>query len=519
MRTLAIGLDGCSWNVLEPLLATGELPHLSGLCENGACGVLESTIPFYTGPAWASFATGASPAAHGIYDFMMLREDGRLSVARQSDLRRITYYQQLGREGRCSVLINLPLDQEGCEGAVIVNSWLTDEEGRRILPVGRAERYRTLLQAYRTFPSATGDVTELCAIEQARFDLARELFLGEAWDHFFILFSSTDWLGHSLTGRFLAGDETAKAAMLRLYSQLDKHIGWFVEQASDAFVALVSDHGQCEEKAVVRVNSVLANIGLTRELRHSPDGPSPFFVDHRPAPRARIKLPAAIGRHRGNPYLRPLGLAAKRLLARRGVEITAATPKVDRVTSQAFSPTDASFAVYVRDCGPEELERARSALLEVQLRDGRPAIEGVWTPEELYGHSNPGAREPALLFAPALGVRPSAALKRPVVHFPPSPGRGCHQRDGILVLSGPDVAVKALEPVSICDLAPTLLWAMDAGIPLEGDGRVLFEAFSPAFIAAQPVREVDASSFANISFAPTLDSVEVTRRLRELGYI
>ena len=88
MRTIAIGLDGCSWNVLEPLLETGELPNLAALYERSAHAVLESTIPFFTGPAWASFATGCSPAAHGIYDFMMLREDGNLSVASQDDLRR-----------------------------------------------------------------------------------------------------------------------------------------------------------------------------------------------------------------------------------------------------------------------------------------------------------------------------------------------------------------------------------------------------------------------------------------------
>src|SRR5690349_11891230 len=98
MRTLVVGLDGCSWNVLEPLLESGELPHLSELRERGGHGILESTVPFCTGPAWASYATGASPASHGIYDFIMLREGGGLSVARHDDLRRKTYYRQLGEE-------------------------------------------------------------------------------------------------------------------------------------------------------------------------------------------------------------------------------------------------------------------------------------------------------------------------------------------------------------------------------------------------------------------------------------
>ena len=116
MKTIAIGLDGCSWNVLEPLLDTGQLPNLARLRDEGASGVLESTVPFFTGPAWASFATGASPAAHGIYDFMTVREDGSLKVAHQGDLRWPTYYEQLGGEGVRCVLINLPLDQDGCVG-------------------------------------------------------------------------------------------------------------------------------------------------------------------------------------------------------------------------------------------------------------------------------------------------------------------------------------------------------------------------------------------------------------------
>ena len=79
--------------MLEPLLESGSLPHLSELRSSGARGVLESTIPFYTGPAWASYATGCSPAAHGVYDFMMLRDGDELSVADATDLRRLTYYE------------------------------------------------------------------------------------------------------------------------------------------------------------------------------------------------------------------------------------------------------------------------------------------------------------------------------------------------------------------------------------------------------------------------------------------
>jgi len=243
-RTIAVGLDGCSWNVLEPLLETGRLPNLAALRERGSSGVLESAVPFFTGPAWASIATGCSPASHVIYDFMMLRPDGKLSVAGQSDLRRPTYYHHLGRDGLRSVLVNLPLDQDGCEGAVIVNSWLTDDPARRLLPADRRERYEPLLRAYKTFPDDPSNLDELCGIESARFELARELFLHEEWEHFFVLFSSIDWLGHQGTGLFLGGDDGARASFLRLYEQLDSYIGWMLEREPEALVVVLSDHGQ-----------------------------------------------------------------------------------------------------------------------------------------------------------------------------------------------------------------------------------------------------------------------------------
>jgi predicted AlkP superfamily phosphohydrolase/phosphomutase len=518
MRTIAIGLDGCSWNVLEPLLDTGELPNLAALRERSAHAVLESTVPFFTGPAWASFATGCSPGAHGIYDFMMLREDRSLSVASQDDLRRKTYYQQLGDEGRRSVLINLPLDQGGCPGAVIVNSWLTDDNGRRILPVRRRERYQRLLASYRTFPQNPNDLDELCAIEQARFDLARELFLAESWDHFFVLFSSTDWLGHTGTGAFLDGDASARAAFLRLYRDIDGYVGWLVDHRQDALVALLSDHGQCDETAVLRVNGVLKDLGLAVPAERG-SAPDPFFVNRRPRARVHVRVPSAIGRLRSNRVVRPGALLVKRGLRRGlGVEVTRAAQRVDRTSSRAFCATDATFGVYAPDLGPEELGVIGDALLSVQLPDGRQAVEQVWTPEELYGRRFGNA--PDLLFSPAQGVRPSATIKDEIVDGPRAPGRGCHQRDGILMLAGPHVRATDLGRCSIYDVSPTLLWAMGAGIPSEIDGRVVFEAFEEPFAFEQPVREIEDGWVEVGGTDPAAGtSDEVARRLRALGYI
>jgi predicted AlkP superfamily phosphohydrolase/phosphomutase len=522
-RTIAVGLDGCSWNVLEPLLESGFLPHLSELRSAGAFGVLESTIPFYTGPAWASYATGCSPAAHGVYDFMMLRDGDELSVADAADLQRATYYELLAREGKRSVLVNLPLDQDGCEGAVIVNSWLTVDELRRIFPVDRRSRYRDALAAYRSYPTtfeASLDVhlDDLCGLEEARFALAKELFLGEDWDHFFLLFSSTDWLGHAATGHFLDGDPGARAAFGRLYGQLDGYVGWLRERAPDATVVVLSDHGQCEETHVVHVNGVLRELGLVRLIRERPGNVASELAGGEL--KGTIRVPVGLRRLRSNPLLRR-GTRFTRRALRRAVGVELLTPErgleVDRVLSRAFTPTIASYAVYTRSCDESVLSRLRAALAGLRLDDGRSAFDGIWTLEELYGRV-PTPPAPTFVFAPSLGVRPSIRVRSPFVERARARGRGAHQRDGVLIAAGPDVRPGELGRSALTDISPTLLWLMGEPVPADADGRVLFEAFAHDAVASRELREVDSAA-ADRAVRRDWDSDDVERRLRDLGYL
>lgn len=67
-RLLVIGLDGATFRVIKPLCNEGELPNLSKLLASGTHGILESTFPPVTGPAWAALATGKNPGKTGIFD-------------------------------------------------------------------------------------------------------------------------------------------------------------------------------------------------------------------------------------------------------------------------------------------------------------------------------------------------------------------------------------------------------------------------------------------------------------------
>ncbi|HWL65544.1 MAG TPA: alkaline phosphatase family protein, partial [Actinomycetota bacterium] len=69
-RAVMIGLDGAAWHLLDPLIEAGHMPRLGSLRESGAAGILKSTVPTYTPPAWTSAATGVNPGRHGVYGFI-----------------------------------------------------------------------------------------------------------------------------------------------------------------------------------------------------------------------------------------------------------------------------------------------------------------------------------------------------------------------------------------------------------------------------------------------------------------
>src|SRR5262249_43208220 len=154
--------------------------------------------------------------------------------------------------------------------------------------------------------------------------------------------------------------------------------GWFADNAPDATLLVLSDHGQTGQQAVVRVNALLRDLGYAVAVPRDQVAADPFFVSRRRGPRATIRVPDPLSRHRGNRLVRPLALGAKKLL-RRGLDVQLSAPSlvVDRRASRAFMPTDASFAVYLREGDEEDRERIREALLDVKLPDGTAAIDEV----------------------------------------------------------------------------------------------------------------------------------------------
>ena len=69
-KVIVIGLDGLEPSLVEPMLASGQLPNLAKLAVTGGYTRLGTTSPAQTPVAWSTFATGLNPGGHGIFDFI-----------------------------------------------------------------------------------------------------------------------------------------------------------------------------------------------------------------------------------------------------------------------------------------------------------------------------------------------------------------------------------------------------------------------------------------------------------------
>jgi len=121
-KVLIIGLDGATFDVINPLIQEGWMPNLAKLIKIGTAGPMFSTIPPVSGPAWLSLATGMKPEKTSIYDFLYKRADSyRLQSISSSDYAGRAIWDYLSKADKRVGILNYPL----CKPAYEVNGFIT----------------------------------------------------------------------------------------------------------------------------------------------------------------------------------------------------------------------------------------------------------------------------------------------------------------------------------------------------------------------------------------------------------
>jgi hypothetical protein len=79
-RLLLIGVDGATWNRIDPLIAEGRMPNLEKLLHGGHRARLRSLPSMFSPRVWSTIGTGCDPGVHGILAFDQRKSDFRVGT-------------------------------------------------------------------------------------------------------------------------------------------------------------------------------------------------------------------------------------------------------------------------------------------------------------------------------------------------------------------------------------------------------------------------------------------------------
>lgn len=503
-RVLVVGWDGATWDLIDPLLAQGRMPHLARLLERGSQAVLDSTIVPISSAAWVGAVTGRDPAHSGVYGFFEpIPDTYDVTLISARSIRATPLWRTLGRRGGRSLVVGVPVTwpPEPIEG-VLVSGMLAPRDSVWTWPAALTERLRA--RGYEPDLGIWRDANELSVpiFERqlaAKRELLSELVANEDWDLAFFVFKELDVLSH------FAYDGRTDGIVAWLLEALDRELGELVAAVGPTTrVLLVSDHG----------------FGAY---------PTSFFTQ-----RWLVEQGFSI---EGLPLAPPDDLESLPLAQRRALENRSAMGSLDLPATRAFAGlAEGNFGgirLNLKGREPEgalDPAEAEAALLDLERRlaelrvpgSERPLIVRTWRRAELY----PGPYEDLisdLLFEtdPAVAVRPVPHTAVFEAHEPRFPD---HTRAGIFAAAGPGlVAVAERGRASILDVGPTVLHLLGHAVYRESEGRVLTDLLSePAVVrtveeAQETPRAAERRWLEDASWTdPELE--EIRQRLKSTGY-
>lgn len=552
-KTLVLGLDGATFDVILPLIEQGLLPNLTRLMRDGCWGPLESTVHPITPRAWSSFMTGMNAGKHGVLDFT---ERDPLSYGLRyvngSFRKAGSLWSYLSDAGVRVGVMNVPFTYP----PEPVNGFLISGFDARGLNSGftyPADLLREIIEGVGRYELRGGfpigkrkgqyGLDDIARVIDNHTQVARFLLTHHAVDFFMVVFTSTDHVQHLFWRHWedkrsgIQGGATDRYGDIipQTYRKADDALCKLIEYVgSDALVIVLSDHGGGRLDAVVYLNRWLERQG--------------WLVYKKPAG----------GRLNG--MVRNLEYGAKRYLPQSCRDwIKTVLPGVrDATASYLFASnidwtrTKAYTAgmygnIYLNVKGREgqgvvepgaEFESVRDRIIrDLEALEGPngcgPVVGRAYRREELFSGQYVWKAPDILVewkdyacFAKGtlMGEKDRVFGEKLFIDSSDFEHTGTHRRDGVFIVKGPGIRSKGrLEGLRIVDVAPTVLYSFGCEVPRDMDGRVLTDLFEEEFVKQHPIRKgMDSGEGGNGSEAYVYsdkEREEVEERLKALGYL
>ncbi|CAN5583031.1 alkaline phosphatase family protein [soil metagenome] len=536
MRLVIVGMDGATFDLINPWVQQGRLPTFARLLEEGAYSPLESVPNMNTAPAWTTFMTGKNPGKHGIFWFAEEGDEaGTVRFVTAADRKAVSVWRLLSDQGRRVGVVNVPLTYpaEPVNGVMVAGFDAPSTSSRNFsFPADAIADLERRCGTYNVHAAIAHHahagrrervVEEALKAEETRVRAALSLLEQEPWDVFMYMIKATDMAAHYLWDY----DAGSQDSLWPIYEYADSALARFLAVAGeDCGVMVMSDHGfGWRQPAAEYLNDILVQLGYMKRQESASQGATwqAFRVAKRLGPQAKGAIKRLLpGMHRRFGYKIRFG----------GIDWSGTRAYCDNTRHCVW--------INLRGRNPNGLvepadydrvvEEVREVLCEVTDRDtGERAVEAVWRPEEIYSgphtHEAPDLQIHWRYDRPVHGLtyegRFGRAESRHSARGMMTSLTGAHRPTGILMMSGPQFrATGRMKGADLQDLAPTLLHLAGAPVPDDMDGRVLLEALAEPY-ASTPVAVsqpgVDSGLEATTYTAE--EAAEVEERLRSLGYL
>jgi len=552
-RIFVIGLDGATFDLILPWIRKGSLSSLSYMMENGVYGELRSTIPILTPAAWSSFMTGKNPGKHGVVGFFAREKDSYVvKVVNSTHRSAKEIWTILSENGKKVGIVNVPLTYppKSVNGFMITGMMtppksdnftypqLLKEEVENITGGDTLDPLFTYLEKEEVFINEVFDSTEKLA------EISLHLNEKKEPDLFMVVFNGTDYIQHKFWKYIdpkhpeYKAEKSAKYRymFLEYYQKIDEILGKFLKMADERTTVIVmSDHGAGPLHKYIHINSWLMQAGLLKLKKRL---------------ITRLKC-----------FLYKIGINPEKIFnalfsmfpANFRIKTNRTDKKLRSISNNFFiSFSDVNWSktkIYSIGSGlcvnlkgrepsgivspGQEYESLREQISSRLRRLKDPetdefVIEKVYKKEEIYN----GPRidilpDIVLIPKPGYMIFDEYEFAADSVITQAKAVSATHKLNGILLMSGAGIKKgKALQDVSIMDVAPTILHLLGLPIPREMDGRVLEEVLASSFLRLNPVKYIE-EAMDSARFLTTKrdekysdeDEEKIKSRLRALGYI
>jgi hypothetical protein len=505
-RVVLVGVDGASWSVIDPLLAAGRLPNLAALARRGITAEVETVEPLNSPTVWTSIATGRSPEAHGVTDFLKTAVSVRVP----------TIFERLAAQGKrvgtYDFLVTWP--PRSLPDGFVIPGWLRRDDS--VTPADVFERAG--LPGYRYSLDGLGSREEY--VDNARRELANKAAHWNALAETFdldvgaVTFYSVDGLSHrfwhdSFPEQFEGGVPPPEARYADLIPAtmiaIDRAVGEIAGalEPEDSLV-VVSDHG----------------------FKAGDDGLRRVWCSNLAPSLARAGL---VPKRDG---FRIVGEFAFVLLQVRAGRFEVRDPVLERLVDFFESARTAEgeplYMVDVLDM-VERPEGSRRPLL-ARLRQW-----GVREVMRRFYHVrlDPNAHA-YLLLRPRNEVFEAAwpeaeveigGAQLPISEIVSADGfSGTHDPIGVLLAAGAPIRhLGERERVSVLEVAPLLAYLAGTAIPEDLEGSLQEQWIRPEHLAAHPPRRAPAADLPRLPAwdgpKASGDDAALIERLRSMGYV